>query len=249
MSEFDAKKEASEPTEAPAPAPAASPAAAPADDAVEKLGEAASKISLEANGKGGESDAADAASKEGASLLGGLSSRQTQHLSAGIPFDDPSLAIPKDILDALILDLRFEKPSEIQAVTIPRIMTGKNVIAQAQTGSGKTVAFAIGMLAAVDPTQNTVQALCLAPTRELADQIVKFAIVPLSGRMQGIRYELLVPDDPSAGRTTRSGTCQAHIVVGTPGTIKSLISRKYLRNLNQTVKVFVCDEADTMVRS
>jgi len=155
---------------------------------------------------------------------------------------------PQAILDALVLDLRFEAPSEIQAVTIPRILKGKNVIAQAQTGSGKTVAFAIGMLCAVDPSQDTVQAVCLTPTRELAIQIIDDAVAYLSKRMIGIRYELLVPDEPGKPTRQRGGVCQAHIVVGTPGTVKGLISRRYLKNLKQTVKVFVCDEADTMVR-
>jgi ATP-dependent RNA helicase DDX19/DBP5 len=142
--------------------------------------------------------------------------------------------------------MRFEKPSEIQAVTIPKIMQRRNIIAQAQTGSGKTIAFVIGMLAAIDPSQDTVQALCLAPTRELADQIVKFAVIPLSRRLEGIRYELLVPDDKGQ-QTKRGGVCTSHIIVGTPGKIKDLISKRYLKNLDRTVRVFVCDEADTMV--
>jgi ATP-dependent RNA helicase DDX19/DBP5 len=153
---------------------------------------------------------------------------------------------PQSILDALILDMRFEVPSEIQAVTIPRIVKGKNIIAQAQTGSGKTIAFVIGMLCAVDVTQNCVQALCLTPTRELAIQIIDDAVIPLSKRMEGIMYELLIPDEPGKQSKPRGSTCTSHIVVGTPGTIKGSIARKYLKNL-KTVKVFVCDEADTMV--
>lgn len=138
-------------------------------------------------------------------------------------------------------------PSEIQAVTIPRIVQGKNIIAQAQTGSGKTIAFAIGMLCAVDPSQDTVQAICLTPTRELAIQIIDDAILPLSKYMTNIRSELLVPDEPGKPSRVRGSSSNAHIIVGTPGTVKGLIARKYLKNLKQTVKVFVCDEADTMV--
>ena len=103
------------------------------------------------------------------------------------------------------------------------------------------------MLCAVDPNKPFVQALCLTPTRELANQIIDDAIVPLSKYMPHITYELLVPDEPGKPSRLRGGTCTSHIVVGTPGTIKGLIARKYLKNLRQTVKVFVCDEADTMV--
>lgn len=100
------------------------------------------------------------------------------------------------------------------------------------------------MIAAVNPAENTVQALCLTPTRELATQIFVDALVPMSQR-KGVRVELLVPLD---GGATRQGTSQAHVVVGTPGHIKTLIERNYLRNLQKTVKIFVCDEADEMVQ-
>jgi ATP-dependent RNA helicase DDX19/DBP5 len=132
-------------------------------------------------------------------------------------------------------------------VTIPRIVAGKNVIAQAQTGSGKTIAFAIGMLCAVDPNKKGVQAICLTPTRELATQIINDAIIPLSKYMVGIKYDLLIPDEPGKYSRVKGSTCDANIVVGTPGTVKGLITRRYLTDLKKTVKVFVCDEADTMV--
>lgn len=78
---------------------------------------------------------------------------------------------PKPILESLTLEMRFEKPSEIQASTLPLILDGHNVIAQAQSGAGKTIAFVIGMLTMVDPNQKCPQALCLTPTRELANQV------------------------------------------------------------------------------
>jgi len=89
--------------------------------------------------------------------------------------------------------MRFEKPSEVQASTLPLILDNESVIAQAQSGAGKTIAFAIGMLAKVDVSFRGLQALCLAPTRELVHQIVDHAIKPLSSRMPGITYEKALP--------------------------------------------------------
>jgi len=78
--------------------------------------------------------------------------------------------------------MRFEIPSEVQASTLPLILDHESVIAQAQNGTGKTIAFAIGMLAKVDVSFRGLQALCLARTRELVHQIVDHAIKPLSSR-------------------------------------------------------------------
>lgn len=136
--------------------------------------------------------------------------------------------------------MRFEKPSEIQASTLPLILGSKSVIAQAQSGAGKTIAFVIGMLSKLDTSVNQLQALCLTPTRELAIQILNLAVKPLSSRLPNVTYEEALP-----GREIDEGSiCQSHIVVGTPGTVKRW-SRGYLR-LNY-VKIFVLDEADNMV--
>ena len=133
--------------------------------------------------------------------------------------------------------MRFEKPSEIQASTLPLILDNKSVIAQAQSGAGKTIAFAIGMLAKVDVNFRGLQALCLAPTRELVNQIVDNAIKPLSSRISGITYEKALPGIvltcyhtvlhikpefyilvSNIGLDIYPGTvCTSHIVVGTTG--------------------------------
>lgn len=169
------------------------------------------------------------------------------HLNAGIFFSDPQLKIPKPILESLTLEMRFEKPSKIQASTLPLILDGKDVIAQAQSGAGKTIAFVIGMLSKIDTSLPQLQALCLTPTRELAIQILSDAVVPLSSRMPSLTYEDALP-----GRTIAVGeVCQSHIVVGTPGTVKKWSTARnkkiqpYLRL--STVRIFVLDEADTMV--
>ncbi len=138
--------------------------------------------------------------------------------------------------------MRFEKPSEIQASTLPIILAGNNnLIAQAQSGAGKTIAFVIGMLAKVDTRVGRLQALCLTPTRELANQILKDAVKPLSSRIPQLRFEEALP-----GREIASDAiCGSHLVVGTPGTVKRWVSKGYLRM--DTVRIFVLDEADKMV--
>jgi len=131
-----------------------------------------------------------------------IQNRKNSHLSAGIMFDDPSLNIPAPILESLTREMRFTKPSAIQAATLPHIFQGSNVIAQAQSGAGKTIAFVIGMLSRVDSSSTALQALCLAPTRELANQIVSDAVLPLSTRMQSLAVECAVPrETPWTGKS------------------------------------------------
>jgi ATP-dependent RNA helicase DDX19/DBP5 len=135
----------------------------------------------------------------------------------------------------------FERPSKIQAATLPLIMDQKNIIAQAQSGSGKTVSFSCGMLSRVDPSLPATQALCLAPTRELADQIVRDALQPLSSTLPGVTIMKAL-----AGVSVPPGSrCSAHVVVGTPGKVLEFMRHNYL-NLSQ-VRIFVLDEADEMV--
>jgi ATP-dependent RNA helicase DDX19/DBP5 len=148
---------------------------------------------------------------------------------------------PKPILESLTLEMRFEKPSEIQASTLPIIIGGHNLIAQAQSGAGKTIAFVIGMLSKVDPRIPELQALCLTPTRELANQILSDAVRPLSTRIPGISYEEALP-----GREVAHGSvCRSHLMVGTPGTVLRWMSSGYVRL--DRLRIFTLDEADHMV--
>jgi len=136
--------------------------------------------------------------------------------------------------------MRFEKPSEIQASTLPLILEGHNVIAQAQSGAGKTIAFVIGMLAKVNLNHHSPQALCLTPTRELANQILSDAVRPLSSRLR-VTYEDALP-----GRDVMPGqVCRSQVIVGTPGTVKRWVMKGYLDPA--TLSIFVLDEADKMV--
>ena len=161
--------------------------------------------------------------------------------------DQKFSGVPEAILAAIEKDLELPSPSPIQDLTIPHTILGKSVIAQAQTGSGKTIAFAVALLARVDARQEVTQALVVAPTRELALQIVSDAIAPLAKRMVPMpTIEMAVA---GGDKIARGAKCKAQVVVGTSGKIKDLSSssKKYLDF--KTLKVMVLDEADMMVKS
>jgi len=136
----------------------------------------------------------------------------------------------------------FEKPSAIQQRAIKPTLMGKDVIAQAQSGTGKTATFAIGILQKLDVSMRDCQALILAPTRELALQIK--TVITALGDFLNVRIHAcvggtLVRDDI---RTLQDGV---HVVVGTPGRVYDMINRRALR-LDE-VRLFVLDEADEML--
>src|SRR6185436_312147 len=124
------------------------------------------------------------------------------------------LGLREEILKA-IDDVGYETPTPIQSRTIPVLMSGRDLIGQAQTGTGKTAAFAIPILEKLDPNRNEVQALVLAPTRELALQ-VSDAIHTYSKHMGRVRVLPVYGGQPIYRQMERlkSGV---HIVVGTPG--------------------------------
>jgi translation initiation factor 4A len=136
----------------------------------------------------------------------------------------------------------FEKPSAIQQRAIVPLSQKKDIIAQAQSGTGKTATFTIGILQQVDPTLNECQALILAPTRELAQQIHK--VVTSLGEYMRIRCHPCI-----GGTNVRNDIAElqkgAHVVVGTPGRVYDMLCRRFLRA--QQIKVFILDEADEML--
>jgi translation initiation factor 4A len=136
----------------------------------------------------------------------------------------------------------FEKPSAIQQRAIRPILMNKDVIAQAQSGTGKTATFAISVLQRLDPSIRQCQALILAPTRELAQQIVKVVIALsdfMSVTVHGCVGGTAVRDDI---RTLQNGV---HVVVGTPGRVYDMINRRALRI--DYLQLFILDEADEML--
>ncbi|VEI12468.1 DEAD/DEAH box helicase [Trueperella bialowiezensis] len=153
------------------------------------------------------------------------------------------LNLPKNILSA-ITKMGYETPTPIQEQAIPPLLDGRDVVGVAQTGTGKTAAFALPMLTRVDPELEQVQALVLAPTRELAVQGAD-AIDEFAASTTGLRVVAVyggAPYGPQIGKI-RDG---AQVVVGTPGRIMDLIDRGALQL--DGVRYFVLDEADEMLR-
>ena len=152
-----------------------------------------------------------------------------------------SMNLPEEILRG-VYAFGFEKPSEIQKRGIIPIMQGRDVLAQAQSGTGKTGTFTIGALTRVDPKLEEVQVLVLVPTHELAEQIYKVA--KGIGEYMKIKAHYAIGGNPVRVdiQAIKSG-CQ--FLVGTPGRIYDLAHRGALKRDN--VRVLVMDEADQML--
>ena len=154
-----------------------------------------------------------------------------------------SLGLPETLLQTL-QEIGYETPSPIQAETIPPLLAGHDLVGQAQTGTGKTAAFALPVLARIDVSRAAPQALVLTPTRELAIQVAEafqtyarhlsgFHVLPIYGG-QGYDTQL---------RQLRRG---CHVVVGTPGRLMDHMRRNTLSL--EALKMVILDEADEMLR-
>ena len=147
-------------------------------------------------------------------------------------------ALARGLADVAYLDM-----TAVQAASVPTIIGGGDVIAQAHTGSGKTAAFALGLLAVLDTGTSTVQGLVLCPTRELADQVSR-EIRRLARAIPNVKV-LTLCGGVALRPQLASLAHLPHIVVGTPGRIQELIEKQVLPL--QAVKVLVLDEADRML--
>lgn len=138
--------------------------------------------------------------------------------------------------------ISFERPSAIQQRAIVPVVKGHDVIAQAQSGTGKTATFSIAILQKLDMSIKGTQALILAPTRELAQQIQK--VVVALGDYLNVECHACI-----GGTNVREDMAKlqegVHIVVGTPGRVYDMINRRALRTDN--IKMFCLDEADEML--
>jgi len=139
--------------------------------------------------------------------------------------------------------LGYKKMTPVQAQSLPHVLNGKDLIARAKTGSGKTAAFGIGLLNQINPKFFGIQALVLCPTRELADQVGK-ELRRLARSTPNIKLVLLCGGKPFGPQKASLGH-GAHIVVGTPGRIQDHL-RKATLKLNG-LKTLVLDEADRML--
>ena len=158
-----------------------------------------------------------------------------------IKFTD--LGLPEPLLRALS-DVGYESPSPIQAATIPPLLLGRDVLGQAQTGTGKTAAFALPILARIDPAQTKPQALVLAPTRELAIQVAE-AFHKYAAHLPGFH---VLPIYGGQGYASQLSSLKrgVQVVVGTPGRVIDHLQRGTL-DLSQ-LRCLVLDEADEMLR-
>ena len=151
------------------------------------------------------------------------------------------LEIPENILRG-VYSYGFEKPSAIQSKSIPRIIEGKDIIAQAQSGTGKTGAFSIGVLSRIDESKNEIQGLIIVPTRELAEQVyqvfcdlssyTKIKIMKVIGGTNVMICKKDLEKNPQ-------------IVIGTPGRCLDMISNNYL--ITENLKILIFDEADEIL--
>jgi len=138
----------------------------------------------------------------------------------------------------------YEKPSPIQRKAIFPILHKKDVIGQAQSGTGKTATFSIGALALVDVSSQTTQILVLSPTRELSIQTAD-VLTKLSSMMKGVVVDVFVGGIPLHEDKVRLETSCPHVVVGCPGRIYDLIKRQHI--VSENFKMLILDEADEML--
>ena len=156
-------------------------------------------------------------------------------------FSDLGLSAP---VMAAVAEVGYETPSPIQAATIPAMLEGRDVLGQAQTGTGKTAAFALPVLSNLDFNQTKPQVLVLAPTRELAIQVAE-AFQTYSSGIPGFRVLPVYGGQPY-GQQLQALRRGVHVIVGTPGRVIDHLDRGTL-DLSE-LKTLVLDEADEMLR-
>jgi superfamily II DNA/RNA helicase len=150
----------------------------------------------------------------------------------------------KDDLLRGIYAYGFESPSEIQQKAILPIINGRDIIAQAQSGSGKTGTFSIGTLQSIDVSKNTIQAMIIVPTHELAKQVYG-VIASLGSFMEGLRVKTIIGGTSIQQDATELRNTPPHIIVGCAGRIYDMVVRKHL--LLSNLKLILLDEADEML--
>jgi len=158
-------------------------------------------------------------------------------------FDE--LDIDSDILRG-IYAYGFEKPSPIQKKAIKPIIAGRDIIAQAQSGTGKTATFSIGALSMVDLKENNTQVLVLSPTRELTTQTAK-VMSSIGSMMDGLRVQTLFGGSSVEEHSSFLKKSSPHIICGCPGRVYDMIRRDNITT--KKIKFIILDEADEMLSS
>jgi ATP-dependent RNA helicase len=163
----------------------------------------------------------------------------TDDVEVHISFD--TMRLKEDLLRG-IYAYGFERPSAIQQRAIVPIIQGRDVIAQSQSGTGKTAVFSVGILQALDTSSNETQALVLSPTRELAEQTQK--VILSLGDFLNVQCHACI-GGKSLREDIRRLDYGVQVVSGTPGRVYDMIQRKHLRTRN--IKMLIIDEADEML--
>ncbi len=153
------------------------------------------------------------------------------------------LGLKKELLSALS-SLSYDTPTPIQAESIPLLIEGRDLLAQAQTGTGKTGAFALPLLQNIDIDNNNPQVLVLTPTRELGIQVAE-AFKSYAKDLKGFKV-LPIYGGQSMGQQLSDLKRATHVIVGTPGRVIDHLKRKTLKLDN--IKAVVLDEADEMLK-
>ena len=156
-----------------------------------------------------------------------------------LSFDNLNL---KDNLLRGIYSYGFENPSKIQSMAVPHIVSGKDLIAQAHSGTGKTGAFAIGCLQNLDETKQESQVLIISPTHELVHQTTE--VIKEISKYQKVTF-MEVIGGTNVDECRKKLDTSPQILIGTPGRVLDMISKKALNT--QHLKVLVIDEADEML--
>jgi ATP-dependent RNA helicase len=154
--------------------------------------------------------------------------------------EDNYFMISKMVLTVLIVG--FERPSAIQQRAIKPIIQGRDVIAQSQSGTGKTAVFSISTLQSINTSTNETQALILSPTRELAEQTQKVLLA--LGDFMNVQCHACI-GGKNVGEDIRRLDYGVQVVSGTPGRVYDMIRKKHLRTRN--LKMLIIDEADEML--
>jgi len=149
----------------------------------------------------------------------------------------------KDYLEMALAKMDFQELTEVQQKVIPLVLAGKDLIVEANTGSGKTHAYLLPIFELLYENDHSLQALICAPTRELAKQILNFARFIVSAANKDIDVRLYVGGTNKQAELNRLETSQPQIAIGTPGKLRDLI-RQENRLKSHTARIFVVDEAD-----
>ncbi|KAJ1729802.1 RNA helicase required for poly(A+) mRNA export [Coemansia biformis] len=213
------------------------------NDIVSKIGELSTGEKPAVNGAEGADGAKGAKGADGSAVehevevhLADIQADPNSPLYSVKSFDE--LGLHENLLKG-VYEMKFTKPSKIQERALPLLLASppRNMIGQSQSGTGKTAAFVLTMLSRVDYEVNEPQAVCLAPSRELARQIME--VVEQMGKYTPMKAVYAIKD------SNHKGPIDAHIVIGTPGTLNDIIRKRQLAL--KAIKLFVLDEADNML--